>query len=211
MHKLFCSFIKKTNYTTWNIHSKSYLCIMTKKENILEAGVTLLANNGIHATPMSAIAKSAKTGMGTIYNYFANKEILINAIYVDIKQKEAAIFAPTDLEQPVKTQFEIYYMAVIKFYIANPAYYQFMEQLQGSPMITMDSKNIGYQTIEPVIKTLQAGQQQRIIKAIELEELLQFLGGAILSFVKWYLSSTSSKKQASLKNQLKMVWDAIKE
>jgi AcrR family transcriptional regulator len=184
---------------------------MTKRENIVEAGLTLLANNGIHATPMSAIAKSAKTGMGTIYNYFANKEILINAIYVDIKQKEAAIFPQIDVKQPVKTQFESYYIAVVKFYISNPAYYKFMEQLQGSPIITMDSKKIGYQTIEPVIQTLQTGQEQRIIKTIELEELLQFLGGTILSFVKWYLTSTSTKKQASLKNQLKMVWDAIKE
>ncbi|WMX15333.1 TetR/AcrR family transcriptional regulator [Aureispira sp. CCB-E] len=184
---------------------------MTKKDNILNAGVQLLANNGIHATPMSAIAKSAKTGMGTIYNYFDNKEILINAIYVDIKEKEAAILAPVDVNAPIKTQFEAYYIAVVQFYIKNPAYYKFMEQLQGSPIITSESKNIGYQTIEPVVKTLQTGQQERIIKSIELEELLQFLGGSIFSFVKWYHTTTSSQKNTSLKNQLQMVWDAIKE
>lgn len=185
---------------------------MTKKENILEAGVQLLANNGIHATPMSAIAKSAQTGMGTIYNYFANKEILINAIYVDIKQKETDIFDPVDLKKTVQSQLEAYYLAVIKFYIANPSYYQFMEQLQGSPIITIESKEFGYQTIEPVIEILGLGQQQGVIKDIEQDELLQFLGGTILSFVKWYFTDTKpTKKKQSLDNQLKMVWDAIKK
>jgi len=35
---------------------------------------------------MSAIAKAANTGMGTIYNYFTTKEELINSIYLYIKR-----------------------------------------------------------------------------------------------------------------------------
>jgi AcrR family transcriptional regulator len=40
------------------------------------AAMKLLVDRGIQATPMSAIAKAAGTGMGTIYNYFATKEDL---------------------------------------------------------------------------------------------------------------------------------------
>ena len=56
---------------------------MTKKENILSAALSLLTQKGVHNTPMSAIAKSAGTGMGTIYNYFPNKELLINEISLE--------------------------------------------------------------------------------------------------------------------------------
>jgi AcrR family transcriptional regulator len=44
-----------------------------KKEQIIKAAMKLLTERGVQATPMSAIAKAANTGMGTIYNYFATK------------------------------------------------------------------------------------------------------------------------------------------
>ena len=47
--------------------------------------MTLLIENGVQGTPMSAIAKEANTGMGTIYNYFPTKEDLINSTYIYIK------------------------------------------------------------------------------------------------------------------------------
>ncbi|WP_316927874.1 TetR/AcrR family transcriptional regulator [Croceivirga radicis] len=61
---------------------------MNKKQIILSSALELLVEKGVHNTPMSAIGKAAKTGMGTIYNYFPNKEALINEIYTDIKKKK---------------------------------------------------------------------------------------------------------------------------
>jgi TetR/AcrR family transcriptional regulator, repressor of fatR-cypB operon len=55
-----------------------------KKLQIIHAAMKLLIANGVQATPMSAIAREANTGMGTIYNYYATKEELINAIYIFI-------------------------------------------------------------------------------------------------------------------------------
>ena len=67
--------------------------IVNKKEAITTAALRLLVSKGIRATPMSAIAKEAGTGMGTIYNYFPNKEMLVNALYVEVKQAEKIIFS----------------------------------------------------------------------------------------------------------------------
>lgn len=40
---------------------------------------------GIYVVFMLVIVIVVKIGMGIIYNYFENKEVLINVIYVDIK------------------------------------------------------------------------------------------------------------------------------
>ena len=88
---------------------------MNKKESILKSALQLLTENGVHNTPMSAIAKAAGTGMGTIYNYFKNKDELINALYLYIKEKENSVFIAFDKNQPVKTQFEDYYSNFIIF------------------------------------------------------------------------------------------------
>lgn len=184
---------------------------MSKKEEILQAALELLIMNGVHATPMSAIAKAAGTGMGTIYNYFENKEFLINAIYVDIKQKEEKRFSGIKLNKPVKTQFEEYYLSSVHFFIANPLYFQFMQQLHPSPIISEESRNVGRNAIAAVYALLQKAQQERIIKGVEVEELMQFIGGTVTSYLNWHFRNSNGNSSVRMENQLKMVWDAIKE
>ncbi len=183
---------------------------MTKKEAITTAALELLAVKGVHNTPMSEIAKAAGTGMGTIYNYFPNKDVLINDVYLKIKEKEESAFLKVETTDPIKTQFENYFMVIIEFFITHPSHFKFLEQLEASPIITKESKNKGGKSVEMVATLLGRGQQARIIKDISIEELLTFIGGAISSYLKWYFN-TENKKGASLKNQTRMIWDAIKE
>lgn len=189
-----------------------YLCAMDKKESILQAALTLLVEQGIHATPVSQIAKKAGTGMGTIYNYFENKEVLINAIYVDIKQKEKAILDKSFQEEmPVKVQFEHYYRSTTEFFLKNPLYFLFMDQLHASPVITEHSRESGYLAIGPVVSLLHRGKEEYIIKNLPDNELLQFIGGSILSYLRWLgqIKEHADQKN-SLHNQMRLVWDAIK-
>ncbi|AEH02065.1 TetR/AcrR family transcriptional regulator [Lacinutrix sp. 5H-3-7-4] len=182
---------------------------MNKKEAILSAAITLLTEKGVHNTPMSAIAKAAGTGMGTIYNYYSNKDALINAIYINIKQEETKVFTAFDATKPIKTQFENYYAAIIDFFITHPTYFQFMEQLQASPIITESSRNEGQKSITEVYNLLKKGQQQRIIKSINIDELLMFIGGSILSYLRWHFNQKETKT-TTLNNQINLLWDAIK-
>ncbi len=187
-----------------------YVCKVNKKQTILSSALKILVKKGVHNTPMSAIGKAAKTGMGTIYNYFPNKDALINEIYTDIKKQEKLLFENFEADKPIKTQFENYFTIAVDFFIDNPNYFQFMEQLQASPIITENSKEEGRKSITPIFELLTLGKQQRIIKNIDIEEILMFIGGAILSYLRWYFNQTENK-QTSLKNQVIMVWDAIKE
>ena len=187
-----------------------YICNVNKKESILLAALSLLTEKGVHNTPMSAIAKAAGTGMGTIYNYFPNKELLNNEIYVNIKESEKSVFIDFSLEKPIKLQFENYFSSIIDFFINNPSYFKFMEQLQASPIITDESRAVGEKSVAPVLNLLVKGKEERIIKNIEIDEMLIFIGGAILSYLRWYFNQPEVKP-VSLENQIRMVWDAIKE
>ncbi len=185
---------------------------MDKKESILRAALCLLVEQGIHATPVSQIAKKAGTGMGTIYNYFENKEVLINAIYVDIKQKEKVVLDKSfRKEMPVKVQFEHYYRSTVEFFLKNPLYFRFMDQLHASPVISEESRESGYLAIGPVLRLLHRGKEEHIVKDLPDDEILQFIGGSIISYLRWLgrLNENADQK-SSLHNQMRLVWDAIK-
>jgi AcrR family transcriptional regulator len=57
---------------------------------LLDAGVTVLAARGYHATRVDDIVKAAKTSHGTFYLYFANKEDLVRALVLDVGEAMAS-------------------------------------------------------------------------------------------------------------------------
>jgi TetR/AcrR family fatty acid metabolism transcriptional regulator len=52
-----------------------------KEDRILEAAVTVFSKEGFHNARMEAVAREAGVAVGTIYNYFQNKEDLLLAIF----------------------------------------------------------------------------------------------------------------------------------
>jgi AcrR family transcriptional regulator len=61
-----------------------------KKAAVFAAALALIAEQGFTGAPMSQIAERAEVGVGTIYRYFAGKDDLVNALYLDIKARLAA-------------------------------------------------------------------------------------------------------------------------
>lgn len=172
----------------------------------------LLVHKGIQATPMSAIAKAAGTGMGTIYNYFATKEELINAIYLYIKQAEvAAVTRQIDPNASLKVRFMAYYTAFIQFNLRYPESFAFMEQMQHSPIIQCGTREEGKSAFMPVIDLIKKGQQEGIIKPVDIEAILYFLAGTLSTYVRWLISSGKEANKTLLEQHLRMVWDGIKE
>lgn len=173
--------------------------------------MTLLVEYGVQATPMSAIAKAANTGMGTIYNYFPTKEDLINAIYIYIKQDEIRVITKPYANESIRKQFEQFFGALVRYMIDNPQHFRFMDQFHASPLISENARNEGAEAFATYIDVLKKGQEQGIIKKIGIEELMQFLNGGLMGFVRWLLTTGKPLTGTMLENQLRIAWDAIKE
>lgn len=62
-----------------NVHSKED--IMNKKELIRESAIKVIASEGYYNTTIKMIAKDAGIAVGTIYNYFKNKDEIIDYIF----------------------------------------------------------------------------------------------------------------------------------
>ena len=58
-----------------------------KAHQLIEASIDLFAKEGFWNTPTSRIAKHAGVGTGTLFNYFESKDVLIDAVYKQLKQE----------------------------------------------------------------------------------------------------------------------------
>ena len=180
---------------------------MNKKENILKAALKLFVEQGEQATSMKWIAKEAKCGIGTIYNYFPSKDELISELYVEIKTKFFnSILEALDTNVPVKQQFIETWFKAIDFALSNPLKFKFLEMFSHSPKISKQASDIVNNLLIPLLEIYEKGKKEGIIKNQDTLQLLIFTNGAITTSVSFNPDIDEQGKKAIIL----MAWDAIK-
>jgi len=71
---------------------------LDKVQLILDAAITVFAEKGFHKTTTTEIAKQAGVAVGTIYNYFASKDEVLERIFALEAEKRQAYARELDKE-----------------------------------------------------------------------------------------------------------------
>ncbi len=107
---------------------------VTTQERILEALLDLIAERGFHDSPISLLAKRAKTGPGLIYHYFPSKEELIHAVYVHVRtKKREALKQGYSKDLTPEEAYKQKWLRAYHFYRTHKREARFLEQYESSP------------------------------------------------------------------------------
>ena len=184
-----------------------YLCKVNKRDNILNAALKLFVEQGEQATSMKWIAKEAKCGIGTMYNYFCSKEELINILYFETKSNLAkSVFEKHDSSLSVKKQFISLWLGFMNYSIANPLGSGFMQMYSHSPKISKTTTEEVNKLLTPLFEVYEKGKEESIIKNIDSLKLIIFNSGAIASSIE-YCPNLSIEERKII---VQLAWDAIK-
>ena len=108
-----------------------------KRQAIVRATIELVAERGFHATPMAMIAARAGVGAGSIYRYFADKEILIHETFAEVSgrmHKATSDKYPKD--GSIRRRYEHFFLGMAHFFIENSSDFGFLRQYFDSPFGT---------------------------------------------------------------------------
>ena len=89
---------------------------MEKKQRIILTMLELVVAQGVHATPMSQVAKEANVAVGTIYHYFNNKNEIIEEIYSMICQDFGVVLIANMPENDFKKQYETIWLNMFYYF-----------------------------------------------------------------------------------------------
>ncbi|EMS78727.1 TetR/AcrR family transcriptional regulator [Desulfotignum phosphitoxidans] len=139
-----------------------------KREDIIRTAMELLAAQGFHGAPMSMIAEKAGVGVGTIYRYFENRDILIKTIYQECEQRLVA-FLTQDYPygQPVRICFFHIAKGLVAYFTQNPMEFKYSEQFHYSPFGEAHRRNRIFKAAgQPDIfmELYERGLSQQVIK-----------------------------------------------
>lgn len=182
-----------------------------KRDQILNATLKLITENGFDATPMSAIASEAGIAAGTIYLYFRNKEELINILYITMKGRMmSSITEGYEKSLPVSKSFEAIWKNYVRHIMSKPVEFRFCELFSNSPHVNRLAKEEGVKLLQPVKDLYERGRKEKVIKNLPDEIITAQLFSPVNSLVKQHFSNQFKLTEKNIDTVFRLCWEGIK-
>lgn len=185
-----------------------------KREEIVRAALTLIAVHGFHGAPLAMIADRASVGIGTIYLYFENKDVLITEIYKDIEDRAYTLimegYAP---EKPIRARFLHLGTVLLRYFIENPLDFRYLEQFHNSPYgVGFRGDNILGQKRNCNVyrELLVEGVDGQVMKNLPLVILFGLAFGPLLTLARKHILGFISLDDSLIARTVEACWDGIR-
>lgn len=100
---------------------------MGKYEDIRDAALTIMSDEGVRALTLPLLFERAHTGAGTFYHHFKDRETLIDAVFsYSYDTAMADLMDPDDPEASPRTRFDELCKNIFKSYMTHPRELNFL-------------------------------------------------------------------------------------
>jgi AcrR family transcriptional regulator len=159
-----------------------------KRDAILQAALEVIAERGLHDSPMSLIVQRSGVSAGTIYHHFANKEDLIHALYRHVKttfnRALSAGYSPT-LSREVA--FRRIWLNAYRFYRTHLHESRFLDQYENSPYYRPhlpEREIVEEENLPDLYRLLYDDSGQRVVKDLPIDALYELSIGVAARMAK---------------------------
>jgi AcrR family transcriptional regulator len=185
----------------------------SKRNEIIEATIELVAERGIHDVPTVRIAEKAEVAEITLFRNFQSKEGLLNLIFDEVLRKvQTFIFEEIDETLPTRERFLSMCRRFCQFKVAYPKEFGVFEQYYLLPIwgrqqylkdpVGTTSFTKGHR--KGMIRLLLDGQKAGEVRQMPLATLIGMILGAIFHI--------DPELDAVMKEDIyRMLWEAISE
>jgi len=183
----------------------------SKITDLHQAARRLLIRTGYAGLKMADVAKEAGVATGTVYTYFTNKEELINQVFTATKKEVAGVLLdPANVGPTFFESFRRMWFAYFTFCFTQPEKMLFVEQLLHSGLLAEASITQMDQDFEPLDAFIRQGQQEAILRSVNVEIIKAQLMGPIHEIVKYSLQRQMNLEQGTLNQCFDMAWNSVR-
>lgn len=137
-----------------------------KRQALLEAAVGEFAVRG-WTTPTSAISRAAGVAEGTLFTYFASKDVLLNELYRSLKLEAAgAMLAGYPHGGTARDKFRHVWMAYLRFAGRHPLKCKVMGQLRVSDKLTPETRQAGNAAFVELLAEAEDCVRRKLVRQV---------------------------------------------
>ena len=181
-----------------------------KREAILKATLDLLVERGFHDTPTSLIAKEAGVATGTLFHHFKNKEVLINALYLETKSKViSALKKDIKSTGSLKEKMRQVWKGGVEWGIMHPKEYHFFQQYANSPFITKLTREEAMSQFEFIEDMIEEAVKSDSVKNIYPEFFMDFFEGMFVLGMNHFRKHPEKISEENMNMMFEVCWNGI--
>ncbi|PKB16708.1 TetR/AcrR family transcriptional regulator [Flavobacterium sp. 5] len=185
---------------------------MNKNEVIIATALNMFVENGFHGTATSKIAQQAGVANGTLFNYFATKEILIVSIYNDVVKKlDDFIIQSLESSSVSKESFRSLFVASLQWNLENKLEFQFLQLFNNSPYSRVAITKVTSEEEHPLYVLIKNGIDLVILKPIPVALVFSLFNAQINGLYHYLISNNINKDQSALwiEETFELLWKMI--
>lgn len=186
-----------------------------KRNEIVRAALELIVEHGFHGASMAMIAEQAGVGAGTIYRYFANKDVLITELYGEIEEKLIRVLERGyPVEKSFQQRFQHIGEGLLHHFINHPIEFRYLEQFHNSPFgaAVRRDKILGKGGNYGIIRTFfEEGVDRGVIKNLPLAVHFALAFGPLISVARDHILGFIVLDDSLIARIVGACWQAIRE
>ncbi|ATW23500.1 TetR/AcrR family transcriptional regulator [Candidatus Formimonas warabiya] len=188
-----------------------------RMEQIIQSGMQVYLEKGIHRMEMGDVAENAGVGRGTVYHYFDNKYDLLQEVFIRIMEDGKAIVDDTLMigAKPID-RLELFFKRQAIITAKNPFLFRFYKNIFEDVALVFGDKsnkifnNFQSNLYEPVIDTIREAIDMEQVISIEPTRLSQILWGALVGAVTTYVNTDVTNDNSIIEDIIEILFNGIK-
>jgi AcrR family transcriptional regulator len=185
-----------------------------KRAEIMQVALQLLTEHGFDRVPMSMIAEKANVAVGTIYIYFASKDILITEIFSELESNISSELKKNKLtDKSIRDKFLYFTRTIVEYFISHPLHFGYMEQFINSPFgvsLHRDKLSGKMDANDIFLETFKEGINRKILKDLPLEVLFSLSIAPVIFSLRDHVLGFITLDKTMIDKLAEACWDGIK-
>ena len=140
--------------------------------------------------------------------YFTGKEALIEALYSKVKLGFSNLVFPGD-GLPVRLAIETACQNYLHYCRSHPQELVFLDQIEAAPGWKDKVSSITATAMRPLVKLLEQGKAERIVKDAPTEMLIAFLAGGLQASARLSIGDSNVQLEVQISEIIALCWSAI--
>lgn len=181
-----------------------------KREAVMAAALELFVERGFFGTAVPEIADKAGVGAGTIYRYFASKEVLVNEIYRAEKMRWGQVLVASVPTTTTRELFRSLWMRMARFVVDNQQSFVFMELHHHARYLDAESRALEQRMLDLFANVITAAQARGELKAAPPRLLMAIVMGSFIGVVRSSIEQERAIPEVEWKLAEQCGWEAVR-
>jgi len=149
-----------------------------KRLALIDTAINLFAERGIAGAPTSAIAAAAGVAGGTLFTYFASKDLLVSAVHDSLRREVADVLLTAyPKAADARVRFRHLWDRYVHWGVSHPEKFRVLEQLQAFRASSARTSPQGLPELAEIERLARDGIRKKRIR----NHPLPFLAAAMMS------------------------------